>query len=276
MSVTTTQGPERKKKMPRITNTIKRLLISPPSILKPTIKRLIANAAAVAKYSRQYIVVDISVSHPKLYKQVEIDQKIYISNQIEKTSRRLADDSLSSVTWTSEDSIAQAAKLILRHFPERKIQGLCQGVRNGFEISWFKKHLSGRAECIIGTDVDPNAARDDVIIHDFNQANPDWFGRFDFVYSNSHDHALNLQKTLNIWVQYLNLGGILILEHGKGHGEQYTNGIDICGVETELFPFVACKLFHNSWSVREIHNIHDSRHVLFIIEKNNDSDDLTN
>lgn len=96
-------------------------------------------------------------------------------------------------------------------------KGICHGVRTGAEVEWFRKYLGADVE-VIGTDI--GGAKEGLVVHwDFNKPNPEWIGRFDFVYSNSFDHAYDALGTMRVWANQLRRGGTLVIEHSKKHEE---------------------------------------------------------
>lgn len=111
--------------------------------------------------------------------------------------------------WAKEKNIKAIAKYLKSRKPEF---GLCHGVRQGFEIDWFRKYLPLCATwgSEIGDIIHPYTFK-----WDFNQPNEDWWGKFDFIYSNSFDHAYDPEVTLNIWAAQLKPKGLIILEYDR-------------------------------------------------------------
>ena len=91
--------------------------------------------------------------------------------------------------------------------------GLCHGVRTGKEVEWFRKYTGAR---VIGSEIGKTSLPD-IVQWDFNRVRGGWVSKFDFVYSNSFDHAYNLPATLSVWFEQLRPGGVMLLEHGHGH-----------------------------------------------------------
>lgn len=97
------------------------------------------------------------------------------------------------------------------------VSGVCHGARNGLECDEFKKSFP---ECMVfGTDLFPFSGRSavhrgvsDVIEWDFSNLNPDWTGKFNFVYSNSLDHAKDPAATVQLWLSQLKSDGCLLLD----------------------------------------------------------------
>jgi SAM-dependent methyltransferase len=111
--------------------------------------------------------------------------------------------------WAQEENIKAIAEYLNSFSPKK---GLCHGTRQGWEQKWFMKYLPF---CIvIGSEI---GRTDDLntIQWDFNIQNPDWIGKFDFIYSNSFDHAFNPELTFNIWCEQLKPNGLIILEYDR-------------------------------------------------------------
>ncbi|SPH17306.1 hypothetical protein DEA8626_00823 [Defluviimonas aquaemixtae] len=106
--------------------------------------------------------------------------------------------------------------------------GLCHGVRRGKEQAWFRRRLPG-AE-VIGTDIS-ETAQDfaNTVQWDFHEANPEWRGRADFVYSNSWDHAYDPVMAFRAWADSLKSGGVILLDHTRDHLPKKSNALDPFG-----------------------------------------------
>ena len=112
--------------------------------------------------------------------------------------------------WAREGNIKLLSQLL-----KGAESGICHGVRTGAEVEWFRKYLGAD---VIGTEI--GASKEGLIVKwDFNKPNPEWIGQFDFVYSNSFDHAYDAASTLCIWLQQLSAGGRLVIEHSRSHEE---------------------------------------------------------
>ena len=106
-----------------------------------------------------------------------------------------------------------------------RVMGVCHGARNGLEVDEFKKHLLDSV--VFGTDLFPFSGRSeahrgksDVVKYDFSVRNSEWVGVFDFVYTNSLDHARDPVATLEVWMEQLKPGGYLFVQWAvSGHVE---------------------------------------------------------
>ena len=89
---------------------------------------------------------------------------------------------------------------------------LCHGARSGEEQKYFKNFCYPDAY-VIGTELSPLAEKVEMtLIHDFNQPIDEWIGKFDIIYSNSFDHTITPQETINIWLNQLSPTGRLYIE----------------------------------------------------------------
>ena len=128
----------------------------------------------------------------------------YVKCQVAANKRKASNQ------WAVEENIKAIAEWINNHNNPK--HGLCHGVRQGWEVEWFSKYISG---CLMmGTDIG-KPVKKYIWQHDFNKQNPDWLHKFDFIYSNSFDHAYNPAETLKIWAEQLKPGGLLILEYDR-------------------------------------------------------------
>lgn len=156
----------------------------------------------------------------KLYKYKNYQE--YIKCQKEANKKKFNN------IWAVEQNIRAISKVIQTHFYNicPSIGGLCHGVRQGHEVFWFKKYLGDNAY-VIGTDIGkPAAGR--VKQHDFNKQNEFWIKCFNFIYSNSFDHAYDPEKTFSVWVDQVKPGGLVILEYDRRqeHTGEISRGVN--------------------------------------------------
>lgn len=151
--------------------------------------------------------------------------------------------------WADQETIHFISDYILGKLGTVE-RGLCHGTRNGTEIGWFREKLGPVVE---GTDISDTASSfPNTTQWDFHDVNPDWVGKFNFVYTNSHDHAYDPKKAMDAWVDQLAPGGMLFLEHTKNHTVEFSDELDPFGVQETLFPYVILKFAGGRYSVREI------------------------
>jgi hypothetical protein len=108
---------------------------------------------------------------------------------------------------------------IANHFQARvtdAVQGLCHGVRNGYEVRAFRRLLP--TANIMGTDLaDTVAGVPHCFVWDMHKVKPEWVGRIAFMYSNSWDHTYSPGLLFQRWSQCLSPGGRLYLAHTELH-----------------------------------------------------------
>lgn len=114
--------------------------------------------------------------------------------------------------------------------------GICHGARNGFEVGFFREQLGSD---VVGTDISETATDFPNMLHwDFHDDNPEWHGKFDFVYTNSLDQALEPAKALNSWVQQLKDNGCIYIEHTLLHGPRGAGEMDPFGAHPLAMPYL--------------------------------------
>jgi hypothetical protein len=126
----------------------------------------------------------------------------------------------------------------------------CMGIRGGEynegnEMADFRHRPELRRAGIFGVDINPLVSKvhGRTFCHDFNRLpSKGWEDRFDVIYSNSLDHAYDVQDTLKGWHKALVPGGYLILglstseEIGGSDVYQFEEADipEICGDRFEL------------------------------------------
>lgn len=151
--------------------------------------------------------------------------------------------------WADEQTLALMCDELRRMFPNRDpIRGLCHGARNGFEQNFISTRPGFDA---IGSDISPTAADYPRSVQwDFHDPNPDWTGRFDFVYSNSLDQSWNPRAALTTWLGQLAKGGCLVIEHTDRHGPEGASEMDPFGVRPMVMPYVLAEWFGDAIAVK--------------------------
>ncbi len=124
------------------------------------------------------------------------DYKKYKAAQIALNKRKI------KTTWVTAKDIEFISQFV-------KGSGICHGARNGFEVREFNKYVK-----TIGTDISDTALRYGLIQWDFHKQNPEWIGKFDFVYTNSFDHSHNPELAFQVFMEQLKPGGKCIIHTG--------------------------------------------------------------
>lgn len=128
--------------------------------------------------------------------------------------------------------------------------GICHGARNGFEVEFFKEALSGP---IIGTDISETATEfPDMVVWDFHEENPEWLGKFDFVYTNSLDQAMDPQRAVANWVGQLNPEGRVYIEHTMSHSTTGASEMDPFGAHPFAMPYLFFQWGRGLYSLENI------------------------
>lgn len=114
--------------------------------------------------------------------------------------------------------------------------GICHGARNGFEVRWLRERLGGD---VIGTDISETAAQfPQMLVWDFHEPNPDWEGRFDFVYTNSLDQAMEPSRALDSWAKQIRPRGRIYIEHTIEHSASHAGEMDPFGAHPMVMPYL--------------------------------------
>ena len=134
----------------------------------------------------------------------------------------------SANVWARRPNIEHIASYLAQFNPT---SGICHGVRTGCEVLWFRDILGIP---VIGTEIGDSPG-EYITQWDFNIPNPEWTSKFSFVYSNSFDHAYDLERTLEVWADQ---AGHLVLETDErnehtGAVSRKVNKTDPTGIELD-------------------------------------------
>lgn len=121
--------------------------------------------------------------------------------------------------WVRSTELRIAVSILTQYLSLQDIKGICHGVRTGREVSCFATFLNLPEENIIGTDIAVKPFGN-IYRHDFHDEHEEWLGIFDFVYSNSLDHAYDPLLALQRWAGQLKPGGILLLHWSPIHNRR--------------------------------------------------------
>ncbi len=121
--------------------------------------------------------------------------------------------------WVQKKDLVFITNNVIKpHFKKVKRKpefGICHGAKLGKENMWLEE-ISNID--FIGTDLIIESNKKMKLLNwDFNKVNQEWLEKFDVLYSNSFDHSPEPEKTLQIWIEQVRAGGIIILEHTEGH-----------------------------------------------------------
>ena len=164
-------------------------------------------------------------------------------------------------TWADPRTLSAIADDLEAH--GLGMTGCCHGARNGCclrglqavtqrdEVEWLRNRLGGN---IIGTDISDTATQyPNMEVWDFHDDNPDWRGRFDFVYTNALDHAFEPARALKTWVAQIVPQGRIYIEHTfRGHEVAAANATDPFGAHPFIMPFLFFEWGRGNYTLADI------------------------
>ena len=153
----------------------------------------------------------------------------YRKIQIRHNKRKLEN------VWADETTLGR----IVGHMEEIGLapqSGVCHGARNGYEVQWFRERLGAD---VIGTDISETATRfPNMVVWDFHEENPEWEGKFDFIYTNSLDQAMEPDRALAAWARQLRPAGRIYIEHTMAHSTAGAGEMDPFGAHPMVMPYL--------------------------------------
>ena len=228
--------------------------------------------------SRGYFIIDLREKRhfDPFIKYYHKNYNSYLDTQKAKTSIRLkqffeGSEEQEEQFWSSKIRMKQIAEYCIEYFEKSNINGICHGTRTGSEQKMLQDELP-EGSYIFGTEIEPSAKKiPNTLIWDFHEIKKDWVNKFDIIYSNSHDQANDPEKAIKNWVKSLKKGGLLFLEHSRGHGRLRANLTDPWGVETEILPYVLINWSKKSFCIYDCIqplDVNLQSHKIFVIRKN--------
>jgi hypothetical protein len=123
-----------------------------------------------------------------------------------------------------------------------KIQNvLCHGTRRGQEQEYFKYYYP-KAE-VIGSEIGISSWPM-TVQHDFNEIREEWINKFDVIYSNSIDHAYDIENTITVWSNQLYDRGRMFIEKSVKLNSRAWDPVEISDSEMiELIRKLGLKMF---------------------------------
>lgn len=152
--------------------------------------------------------------------------------------------------WADEETIGVICDY-LRSTGAPLRRGLCHGSRNAAEVRWFRERLGIE---ITGTDISDTAEEFGLVQWDYHKPREDWVGRFDFIYTNAHDHAYDPRLAFSTWIDQLTDTGVLVIEHTMAHSPSGVSELDPFGVDPRVLPYVLLNFSEGRYAVTRIIN----------------------
>ena len=187
----------------------------------------------------------------KIFEQRQ-DREVYLNTQVERSRVKFG------YCNTSINDTVRYRKLLRDAGP---LPGpiLCLGTRNGREIDVFRTAFFGSRfwtmlsrvaeikgnvsrlpflesfgrsrwdkitdSSVVGVEVNPDAERSDVWTGSFDDMPLGWKGRFGLIYSNSLDHAFDIERTTAEWLRVARPGAYFIICYAPGTEPSLTDPI---------------------------------------------------
>lgn len=178
----------------------------------------------------------------KLYKHKSYEK--YKDSQIVKNVNKLDN------VWVSQKEIKYLISNVSKCIGHVK-SGICHGVRNGWEVKKLREAFPDAN--IIGTDISHTAKNfENIIQWDFHDCKDEWVSKFDFIYSNSFDHAYDPYKCLDAWMMCLSKNGICYI-HYEFLNKHYDSADCFSASKQELkelfrtkYDIFSCKIFSSN------------------------------
>lgn len=206
--------------------------------------------------------LELVKKQPDLYLHSYDSYEQYREVQIHHNKRKIGQ------VWADEATLRRVGERVVREFAGSGVSGLCHGTRNGFEQNFLADQFGFE---MIGTDISETALQFPRSVQwDFHEVNPEWVGRFGFVYTNSLDQSWKPREALSTWLDQLRVGGLLFIEHTRSHGVSGASEMDPFGVKPEYMPYLLCDWFGHRVALEIITATKANREMpvwLFVIRK---------
>lgn len=142
--------------------------------------------------------------------------------------------------WVDEHELESICTLFQKQKKTIK-NGICHGVRNGWEVIFFREKLKAD---VFGTEISETAKNYPHMIQwDFHKIKPEWIHNFDFIYSNSLDHSYNPQLCLEQWMRCLDRKGLCFIHWAPDHGADVMDKADCFGANEKEYQELLTKKY---------------------------------
>ncbi len=99
-----------------------------------------------------------------------------------------------------------------------------------------------------------------MVTWDFHDENPEWVNKFDFIYTNSLDQAMNPRKALDAWSMQITSTGLIYIEHTEEHAPQSAGAMDPFGAQAICMPYLFFQWGKGRYELVDIIEDHKSSH----------------
>ena len=191
----------------------------------------------------------------------------YRQVQILHNKRKLHD------VWADKATLDLVIERVRNEFPKiESLSAICHGTRNGFEQNYIASKLEVE---VVGTDISETANQFPRSVQwDFHNRNDKWINKCNFIYTNSLDQSWKPQLALSTWLEQLQGGGLLFIEHTEAHGPQGAGEMDPFGANPYYLPYLLCDWFKHRIAVEIVKSTksnNGSKVWLFVVKKVNDA-----
>ena len=175
--------------------------------------------------------------------------------------------------WADKATLDLVVERVRNEFPGLDtLSAICHGTRNGFEQNYIASKMKVD---IVGTDISETANQFPRSVQwDFHNRNDKWINRQNFIYSNSLDQSWKPQLALTTWLEQLQGGGMIFIEHTEAHGPQGAGEMDPFGASPYYLPYLLCDWFRHQIAVEIIKSTKSnsgSKVWLFVVKKLNNA-----
>lgn len=224
--------------------------------IKHLLNKVVNNALSIIGY-------EVRKKHEDFYLYEYSSYEEYRQVQELHNKRKLND------VWADEATLDLVIARVETEFPGKKsLFAICHGTRNGFEQNYISSKLDAE---IIGTDISETACQFPKSVQwDFHDRNDNWVDKCDFIYTNSLDQSWKPHLAVSTWLDQLQEGGLLFIEHTEAHGPQGAGEMDPFGAKPYYVPYLLCDWFKHRISIEIITSTksnNDNKVWLFVVKK---------
>jgi len=136
---------------------------------------------------------------------------------------------------------------------------ICIGTRNNHERDVWRKSMGPKNVRVFSLDIAPLSGAD--FIMDFNCLPEDWINKWDILFSNSLDHALDASDTFNKWLNVVKPNGLIIVGFDRGANE--ISESDCCKFDSSAVDKFMKEDNDNFSFIKEINN----SYIYYVLRK---------